>query len=66
MKNYRLVEAAPINGQRNGKKERTTVFCGPDKAEMKKAIETWCASPRKPYADIRYYYGSKLIYAYEL
>jgi hypothetical protein len=66
MKKYRLVEYAPLDGKRGNKKVRTTIWVGTDKVEMKRQIKDWCAKPHKPYADISYYYGSKLIYAYEL
>ena len=67
MKNYRLVEIAPENGKRAGKRIRVIVWSGPDREEMKRQIKEWCArEPRKPYADIFYYHGVKRIYAYEL
>lgn len=66
MKHYRLVEITRQNNERYGKKVRTTIFVGPDKAELKQAIAAWCDAPRKPWAEIASYYGSKQVYAYEL
>lgn len=66
MKKYRLIEYAPIDGKRGGKKIRTTIWSGLDRNELKRQSREWCARPRKPYAYTSYYYGSKQIYAYEL
>jgi hypothetical protein len=66
MKQYRLVESAPADGKRQSKRERTIIWSGPDRDELKRQIKDWCARPRKPYAEVNYYYGSKRIYAYEL
>ena len=64
--NYRLVEVAPEDGQRYGKRKRTTIFTGTDKEALKQAIEQYHKQPRKPWAETSYYHGARRIYAYEL
>jgi hypothetical protein len=66
VKKYRLVESAPVNGKRDGKTARTTIYSGPDKEALKQAISAWVASDRKPWAEIAYYHGATRIFAYEL
>jgi hypothetical protein len=64
--NYRLIEIAPEDGTRQGKKKSTTIFKGTDKEAMKQAIEDYHKRPYTPWHELFYYYGSKRIYAYEL
>jgi hypothetical protein len=66
VKRYRLIETAPLDGTRRGKRGRTAIWTGPDTAGLKAAIDEWCAGPHKPWSQISYYHGSKRIYAYEL
>jgi hypothetical protein len=66
MKQYRLIEIAPEDGKRYGKKIRTTLFSGPDKAAFEQAIDDYHKRKCKPWAETAYYYGSKRIYAYEI
>ncbi len=66
MKQYRLIEVTRVDNRRCGKRIRTTIWTGPDKAAFKQAIHEWHENQRKPWAEIARYYGSKLIYAYEL
>jgi hypothetical protein len=66
MVNYRLIEYFPIDGKYYGKRAHTTVWVGPDKAGFKQAIDDWYTQPRKPYAELFYYHGSRRIYAYEI
>jgi len=66
VKNYRLVEIYPADGQRYGRSTRDTIFSGPDKADLLKARDDYHKRPRKPWRETAYYYGSKRIYEYEL
>ena len=66
MKQYRLVEAAPENGERYGKQDRRTLFAGGDKAAFLAAIDAYHAQKsRRPWSELVYYHGSKRIYPYE-
>jgi hypothetical protein len=66
MKQWRLVESYPITGKRGGKRIHITIWRGEDKEALQRQIKAWCAKPRKPYAEIAYYYGSKRVSASEL
>lgn len=65
MKNYRLVEFVPENGERDGRKHRTTLYSGHDAQELQKAIAEWCKKPRKPFAEYACYHGNERIYEYQ-
>jgi hypothetical protein len=64
--NYKFIEIAPEDGTRGGRKKKTTIYKGPDKAAMQQAINDYHKQPCRPYHELAYYYGSKRIYAYEL
>lgn len=66
MKHYRLIEIAPKDGERHGKKIRTKLFSGPDKVAFKQAIDGYHKREHKAWSEIAYYHGSKRIYAYEI
>lgn len=66
MANYRLVVRYPEDGQRHSPLKSETLFTGPNKADLRAAIDAYHATERKPWAETFYYLGKRRLYAYEL
>lgn len=54
------------NDKRDGKLIRTRLFIGPEKAQLKAAIDDYYKQERLPYATLAYYYGPKRLYASDI